>query len=407
MPVPPKPRRTRRRLLLLGAAAAAIAIAAFGILERENNVSALAIEAGDAAVPDVTLVAPKAGPRTRALTLPGDVDAWYQAPIFAQVSGYVKMWYKDYGAHVKTGDLLAVIDTPDLDQQLAQAQAQLKVAQARYELAQVTAKRWKSLAGTQAVSQQEVDVNVANAREAASEVDAARYNVARFQAQETFKRVVAPFDGVVTSRQTDVGNYVNAAGGNASGHGGAATELFSVADLHQMRVFVSVPQDYSGSLRPGLTAKVVLPQFPNQVFDANFATTANSFNTQSRTVLTELIVDNASRKIWPGAFAEVHFTVPSRSGVLVIPEQSLLFRSAGLQVALVRDGRVHLQNVRLGVNLGNTVQVVRGLTAADRLISNPSDGLLEGQEVHVVNVPAQNADNDSEGARPPGQDAGE
>ena len=398
--------RTRRRLLLLGAAVAAVAVVALGILERRHNVSALAIEAGDAAVPDVTLVAPQAGPTTRTLTLPGDVDAWYQAPIFAQVSGYVHMWYKDYGAHVKTGDLLATIDTPDLDQQLSQAQAQMKVAEARYDLAQVTAKRWKSLAGTQAVSQQEVDVNLANAKEAGSEVDAARFNVARFQAQEAFKRVVAPFDGVVTSRQTDVGNYVTAAGGSASGHGGA-TELFSVADLHQMRVFVSVPQDYSGSLRPGMTAKVVLPQFANEVFAADFATTANSFNTQSRTVLTELLVDNTSRRIWPGAFAEVHFTVPSRPGLLVVPEQSLLFRSAGLQVALVRRGRVHLQNVVLGLNLGNTVQIVSGLAAADRLIGNPSDGLLEGEQVHVVDVPAQNANNDREGARPPGQDAGE
>ena len=399
-------RRARRRLLLAGAAAVAIAVAAFGIVERRHDVATLAVEADDSAVPDVTLVSPQAGPPTRSLTLPGDVDAWHQAPIFAQVSGYVKTWYKDYGAQVKAGDLLAVIDTPDLDQQLAQAQAQLKVAQARYELAVVTAKRWKSLAGTQAVSQQEVDVNLAGAKEAASEVDAARFNVARYQAQESFKRVVAPFDGVVTARQTDIGNYVTAAGGNASGRGGA-TELFSVADLHQMRVFVSVPQDDSGSLRPGLTARVVLPQFPHQVFGANFATTANSFNTQSRTVLTELLVDNTDRKIWPGAFAEVHFTVPSRPGLLVVPEQALLFRSAGLQVAIVRDGHVHLQNVTLGLNLGNTVQIAGGLDARDRLIGNPSDGLLEGQEVHVVEVPPPNADDDGEGARPAGQDAGE
>ncbi len=396
--------RTRRRLLALGAAIAAVAIAAFGIVERQHNVSALAITSEQAAIPDVTLVAPKGGPRTRTLTLPGDVNAWYQAPIFAQVSGYVHMWYKDFGAQVKTGDLLATIDTPDLDQQLSQAKAQLQVAQSRYDLAQVTARRWKSLAGTQAVSQQEVDVNVAGAKEAASEVDAARFNVARYEAQEAFKRVVAPFDGVVTSRQTDVGNYVTAAGGNASGHG-AATELFSVADLHKMRIFVSVPQDYSGSLQPGLTATVELPQFPNHTFQARFATTANSFNAQSRTVLTELLVDNPERRVWPGAYAEVRFTVPSQTGILVIPEQSLLFRSAGLQVALVRSGHVHLQNVKLGLNLGDTVQVVSGLDASDRLIGNPSDGLLEGQEVHVVNVPPQNANDDNEGAKPPGQDA--
>ena len=394
--------RARRRLLLGGGLIVAVVVAGLGILQRSRNVEALAITADQSAVPQVTLVSPQQGPATRKLNLPGDVDAWFQAPIFAQVSGYVHMWYKDYGAHVKRGDLLATIDTPDLDQQLAQSRAQLRVAEARYALAKTTAARWKSLAGTQAVSQQEVDVNVANATEAASEVDAARYNVARYEAQSAFKNVVAPFDGVVTSRQTDVGNYVNAGGGNASGRGGA-TELFSVADLHRMRIFVSVPQDYSGSLRAGLTATVEFPQFPNRVFDATIATTANSFNAQSRTVLNELTVDNPQRSIWPGAYAEVHFTVPSRPGLLVIPEQSLLFRSAGLQVALVRQNRVHLQSVRLGLNLGDTVQVVSGLAASDRLIGNPSDGLLEGEEVHVVDVPPQNANDD--GAKPTDQDA--
>ncbi len=392
----------KRRLWLGAGIVVALVVAGLGILERSRNVEALAITADQSSIPDVTLVSPQAGPPTRALNLPGDTDAWFQAPIFAQVSGYVHMWYKDYGAHVKRGDLLATIDTPDLDQQLAQSRAQLKVAEARYALARVTAARWKSLAGTQAVSQQEIDVNVANATEAASEVDAARYNVARYEAQSSFKNVVAPFDGIVTSRQTDVGNYVTAGGGNASGRGGA-TELFSVADLHRMRIFVSVPQDYSGSLHDGLTATVEFPQFPNRTFDAAFATTANSFNAQSRTVLTELTVDNPQRRIWPGAYAEVHFTVPSRPGLLVIPEQSLLFRAAGLQVALVRQNRVHLQSVKLGLNLGDTVQVVSGLASSDRLIGNPSDGLLEGEEVHVVDVPPQNADD--EAAKPAEQDA--
>ena len=398
--------RTRRRLLGLGVAIAAVAVAVFGIIERSENVSALAVEADNATVPDVTTVAPQPGPKTRTLTLPGNVNAWFQAPIFAQVSGYVHMWYKDYGAHVKKGELLATIETPDLDQELSQAKAQLEVSESRLALAKVTAARWKSLAGTQAVSQQEVDVNVANAREAASEVDASRYNVARYQAQESFKNVVAPFDGVVTARQTDVGDYVTAAGGSASGRGGAS-ELFSVADLHRMRVFVSVPQDYSGSLQPNLTATLNLPQFAGRVFKASFATTSNSVDAQTRTVLTELLVDNPDGKIWPGAYAEVHFTVPTQPDILVIPEQSLLFRSAGLQVALVRDGHVHLQNIKLGLNLGNTVQVTGGLTTSDRLIGNPSDGLLEGEAVHVVKVPPQNADDDTEGAKPPGQDASE
>ena len=388
-----KRRRTARRLLwALLAAAAALGIAAWGIIGRQATVDALAVTADDESVPRVTLVSPRQGPRSRSLTLPGDINAWYQAPIYAQVSGYVRAWYQDYGAQVTRGQLLATIDTPDLDQQLQEAQADLDVSKARFELAKVTAARWQKLAGTQAVSEQEVDVNVADAAAQKAEVSAARFHVARFQAQEAFKRVVAPFDGVVTARQTDVGDYVNAAGASASAHGGAS-ELFSVADIHEMRIFVSVPQDYSGYLKPGLTASLTLPQFPDRTFTATFATTANSYNVQSRTVLTELTVPNPDHRIWPGAYAEVHFNVPTDPDILIIPEQSLLFRSEGLQVALVGpDGKVHLQRVKVGLNLGETVQVLGGLKRTDRLIANPSDGLLEGQTVKVANAPAPNAD---------------
>ncbi len=392
-----KPGSTRRRTvkrLVWGslAAAAAVGVAALGIVDRQTTVAALAVVADDQAIPRVTLVSPGDGPKSRTLTLPGDIHAWYQAPIYAQVSGYVRAWYLDYGAQVTRGQLLASIDTPDLDQQLQEAQAQLEVSKARYKLAELTALRWQKLAGTQAVSQQEVDVNVADAAAQKAEVNAARFHVARFEAQEAFKRVVAPFDGIVTSRQTDVGDYVDAGGASAMAHGGAS-ELFSVADVHEMRVFVSVPQDYSGALKPGLTASLTLPQFPDRTFTAIFATTANSYNIQSRTVLTELTVPNPDHKIWPGAYAEVHFTVPTNPNILIIPEQSLLFRSEGLQVALVDAGnKVHLQHVKIGLNLGETVQVLSGLTRNDRLIANPSDGLLEGQQVKVAIAPPSNAD---------------
>ena len=389
---PPRRRRGRRLLWSVLGLAVAIGVAAYGIADRESTVAALAVTADDEAVTRVTLVQPQRGPSSRALTLPGDVNAWYEAPIYAQVSGYIRAWYEDYGAQVKRGQLLASIETPDLDQQLGQAKAQLDVARARYELAKVTAQRWQKLSGTQAVSQQEVDVNVADAAAQKAEVEAARFNVARFQAEEEFKRVVAPFDGVVTSRQTDVGDYVNAAGASASARGNA-TELFSVADLHEMRVYVSVPQDYSGYLKPGLTATMTLPQFPDRVFKADFATTANSYNTQSRTVLTELTVDNPRHEIWPGAYAEVHFKVPTNPDILIVPEQSLLFRSQGLQVALVdAQDRVHLRDIRIGLNFGETVQVLGGLKETDRLIANPSDGLLDGETVKVVHAPAANTD---------------
>ena len=382
--------------MFAGVAAVVLAlVVAWGIIGRRNNIASLKTMSDDESVPKVTLVSPRPGPKSRTLTLPGDVNAWYQAPIFAQVTGYVQAWYTDYGAQVHKGQLLARIDTPDLDQQLQEARSQLEVTQARYALAVVTAQRWQKLSGTQAVSQQEVDVNVADARAQKASVNAAKFNVARYQAQEAFKQVVAPFDGVVTARHTDVGDFVNAAGGDAGRQGGAR-ELFSVADIHEMRVFVSVPQDYSGYLKPGLTATVSLPQFPGRLFHAELATTAQSYNMASRTVLTELTVANPKHEIWPGAYAEVHFQVPTDPGLLMIPEQSLLFRAQGLQVALVdANDKVHLQDVRLGLNLGQTVQVLDGLKPGDRLIANPSDGLLEGQTVTVVHTPPQDSDDEA------------
>ena len=394
----PRPPGQRRRRILFGLVAICIAAAvvAIGLLDRTTNVTSHAVTPRGEAVPKVTLILPKPGPSDRVLTLPGDVYAWYQAPIFAQVSGYVRMWFQDYGAVVKKGDLLADIDTPDLDQELEQARAQLEVAQARYALSRVTAQRWQKLAGTQAVSQQEVDVNVADAAAQKAAVDAAHYNLLRYQAQEGFKRIVAPFDGVVTARDTDVGDYVGSAGGSANTHG-SATELFTVSDLHAVRIFVSVPQDYASYLKPGLSATLTLPQYAHQRFAATLSTTASAFNTSSRTVLTELTVPNPDHLLWPGAFTEVHFTVPTEKGLLVIPEQSLLFRAQGLQVALVgADHRVHLQDVRLGLNLGATVQVVSGLKDTDELIANPSDGLLEGETVDVVHAPAANTNDNNE-----------
>ncbi len=397
------PKRSGRRWLLAGAALlAAGGVAAWGIIGRANTVSDLKDRADDESVPKVTLVSPQRGPSVRAVTLPGQTQAWYQAPIFAQVTGYVQAWYKDYGADVRKGELLATIATPNLDQELEQARAQLQVVKGKYALAQVTAARWQKLAGTQAVSQQTVDVNNADAKAAQSEVQAAQFNVGRFEAQAAFKQVVAPFDGVVTSRSTDTGNFVNAAGGNAGQQGGTQ-ELFSVADVHEIRVFVSVPQDYSGFIKPGLAATMTMPQFPDRTFKADVATTAKSFNSASRTVVTELTLPNPKEEIWPGAYADVRFEIPTDPNILIIPQQALLFRAQGLQVALVQDGKVHLQNVKLGLNLGETVQVVHGLQLSDELVANPSSGLLEGQAVDVVHAPPQNSDNERQADNSPGR----
>lgn len=383
---PAPPGRSPRRGSLFGIVlvGAAMVLAVIGILSRQAAVAALADRADDAAIPRVEIVSPEAGPPRRALTLPGNINAWYQAPIYAQVAGYVKSWSKDYGAQVKAGERLAVIDSPTIDAQFAAAKANLAVAEARDKLAQVTARRYQALSGTQAVSQQEIDIQVANAAVQHSLVEAAQHDVARYQAQVGFEQVVAPFDGVVTARLTDIGDYVNAAGGDVNARG-AASELFSVADIHEMRLFVSLPQDYSDILKPGLTATFTLPNAPERHENATFLTSANAVNPQTRTIVTELVIDNKDRRFWPGTYASVHFEVPSNPDILILPEQALLFRAQGLQVALLDGhGRVHLQNVTLGLNLGNTVQVLAGLKKTDRVINNPSLGLLEGEAVKVV-----------------------
>ena len=376
--------KSRIGLIALIAVFLAVILAAWGLWDRHSHLADLRTATTEDAVPDVQLISPTRGPASRSLNLPGTINAWYAAPIYAQVSGYVQMWFKDYGASVQKGTLLATIDAPSLDEQFETAKANLAVAQARYNLAKVTAHRYSALSGTQAVAQQEVDVQVATATAQKSEVEAAQHEVARYQAMEAFKNVVAPFDGVVTARNTDVGSYVSAAGGDVHSSGGSS-ELFSVSDIHKLRIYVSVPQDYSSVLKPGLTASLTLSQFPGRTFPAQFLTTANAFNPQTRTVVTELTVDNPNHMIWPGTYTDVHFKIPSDPDILIVPEQALLFRDQGMQVALVRpDGTVHLQDVKLGLNLGQTVQVVAGLKPTDRFINDPSAGLLEGEHVHVV-----------------------
>ena len=355
-----------------------------GIVEREHALGKLRNVAKAQSIEAVQIIAPTPGPTRRPLVLPGTVSAWYQAPIFAQVSGYVHAWYVDYGAAVKAGQLLATIDTPSLDAQYSAAQADLRVAQANYRLAVITAKRWLALEGTVAVSQQEVDVQVAGAEARKAELEAAEQNVARYAALEAFKRVVAPFDGVVTARLTDVGSYVNAAGGDVSVRG-PSTELFTVADMHELRVFVSVPQDYADQLAPGLTALIHLPSQPGNLIEAKYLTTARAFSTNTRTAVTELTVDNSKHALWPGTYVDVTLQVPSDPNVLTMPEEALIFRAAGTQVAVVdANNRVHLRDITLGQNLGQTVQVTSGLSPSDKLVNNPPAGLLDGETVQPV-----------------------
>ena len=374
--------RTKLILSLILLAAAALVIG--GIAERQRTLKGLMRTAEAQAELPVEVISPRPVPASRSLTLPGTARAWYEAPIFAQVAGYVTSWNEDYGATVKAGQVLATIDSPGLDAQYAAAKARLGIAQANYQLATVTAARWQALAGTPAVSKQEVDVQVAGAAARKAELESAQQDAARFAALEGFKRVVAPFDGVVTARLTDIGSYVNAAGGDSGARSGS-TELFSVADVHEIRVFVAVPQDYAASLKPGLTATLHLPSQPGRAIAANFLTTARAFNPETRTAVTELTVENSDHAIWPGSYVDVEFQIPAATGVMIVPEQALIFRAAGIQVAIVdAQQRVHLRSVTLGENLGETVQITSGLSAADRLVNNPSAGLLEGAHVRPV-----------------------
>jgi membrane fusion protein (multidrug efflux system) len=378
------PSRTRPKVTAVVAALVLACLVGYGIVERHHNVTDLQSVANEESVPPVQVISPQPGPASRSVTLPGNIKAWYTAPIYAQVSGYVKKWSVDYGAYVKAGTVLATIDAPTVDEQYESAKADLTVAQTKSELADVTAKRWRALEGTEAVAQEDVDVKVADAASKKAMVVAAQHQVARFGALEQFKSIVAPFDGIVTSRDTDVGNYVNAAGGDVSSRG-SADELFSVADIHEMRVFVGVPQDYADMLKPGLQATFTLPQYPGREFKAKLLTTANAFDPQTRTVVAELVADNADHLIWPGNYATVQFQVPSDKSVLVVPEQALLFRDQGMQLAVVdADDKVHLKDVKLGLNLGQKVQILSGLEPTDRVIASPSAGILEGEKVQIV-----------------------
>jgi RND family efflux transporter MFP subunit len=374
----------RRRTLIIIAAIVVVGLLGYGLLARHRRLTALERLAVEQSILPVEIISPTAGAATRSVSLPGTVRAWYEAPIFAQVSGYVRNWFEDYGANVKAGQLLATIDTPGLDADYAAAKARLHVAQTKYKLAATTAARWQALAGTPAVSKQSVDVETAGAEAAKAEVEAAEQDLARYAALEAFKRVVAPFDGVVTARLTDVGSYVNAGGGEANARD-RSTELFSVADVHELRVFVAVPQDYADRMGSDPAATIHLPSQPDKPIQAKFLTTARAFNSDTRTAVTELTVENPGQKLWPGTFVDVVFQVPSNPAVPTMPEQALIFRAAGPQVAIVdSQNHVHLRRVALGQNLGETIQVISGLSLQDRFVNNPPAGLLEGQVVRAV-----------------------
>jgi RND family efflux transporter MFP subunit len=338
----------------------------------------------DHSIQRVSVISPTLLPPEETITLPGNIQAWYEAQIYAQVSGYVKMWYKDYGALVKKGDVLAEINAPALDAQYAQAKADLETERAKNVLAELTAKRYVAMRQHHAVSEQAISVQVQEAKAQAARVKAAEQNVKNFEALIQFKTIVAPYDGVVTVRNINVGNYVNR-DSSSEGGAGAIRDLFTVADVSKMRLFVSVPEAFGPFLQPGLTADVTVPQLPNRHFTATFLTVARGFDVSTRTAITIFTIDNEDGALWPGSYATVHITAPVDKNILTIPTTSLIFQEHGAQVAMVSEGdRVHFKSIAMNRVLDNAIEVTEGISVSDHIINNPSAALLEGDKVVIV-----------------------
>ncbi len=379
-------RNIRRFALIL--LVLALVLGGWGIVSRVLARSELSKEAADDAVQTVVTVTANRTDSGEDLVLPGTVQALVEAPIYARTSGYVKMWYTDIGSRVKKGQLLADLETPEVDQQLTQSQADLATAEANANLSSSTNKRWQGLLATQSVSKQDADEKAGDAAAKKAAVASAKANVARLRDLESFKRVVAPFDGVVTARNTDIGSLINA--GQSAG-----SELFRVADTHKLRIFVQVPETFAASAKPGLEAELHFPEQAEKHYVAQIVRTSNALDPTLRTLQAELSLDNADNDVFPGAYAEVHFKMPGNAAALRLPANTVLFRAAGLQVATVDpDHHIKLKSIVQGRDFGDTIEVRSGLAANDTVVVNPSDSITDGMPVKIK-------------AQPPEQDKGQ
>lgn len=359
----------------------AIVLIVWGIVSRVSARNALSRETAIAAAPTVVTVKPTVAPASEGLVLPGTVQAYYEAPIYARTNGYLRAWYTDIGTPVKKGQLLAQIDTPEVDQQLSQAQADLATAEANYQFARITDVRWQGLLATESVSKQDADQRAGDAAAKKAAVQSAAANVARLRDMESFKRVVAPFDGVVTQRNTDIGALINAGQGP-----GAA--LFRVADTHRLRIYVSLPQPYASAVRPGMSAALIFTEDPGKEYPAQVAFTAQALDPAARTLQVQLQVDNPRHELFPGAYAQVRFDLRGGSAALRLPANTVLFRAQGLLVAAVgSDHRVRLKHIAQGRDFGSSIEVLSGIDAADDIVINPPDSITDGALVRVVARP--------------------
>jgi RND family efflux transporter MFP subunit len=383
--------RGKALLLVFCLVAAATVVAILGIVPRVRARTTLQQQTDSLSAPDVLVDKPQAGRVAQDVVLPGNIQAFTDAPIYARTSGYLKSWVFDIGAHVKKGQRLAVIESPEIDQQLAQAQADLATAEANAKYAQTQSARYRELLNEDAVSKQDTDNYQAQASSTNNQVHAAAANVRRINQLTSFENVSAPFDGVITARNVDVGTLIDA---------GAAKELFHLATDDVLRVYVNVPQIYSLACVPGVTAGITLTEYPGRVFAGKIVRTSNNIDPTSRTLLVEVDVDNRKHELFPGAYAQVHFKLNGAAGALILPVSTLIFRAEGLRVGVVEGETAKLVPITIGRDDGKTVEVTNGLHASDLVIQNPPDSLIDGETVRVVQPERENGQAADGGARP-------
>ena len=377
--VPQKSSRGRRAAVLLIAAIVVGLLVASGIVPRLRSRRALAAETNELAEPTVLVIQPKRGAPSQEIVLPGNIQAFVDSPIYARTNGYLKRWYFDIGSHIKQGQLMAEIESPEVDQQLSQAQADLGTATANLHLSQITADRFSDLIKQDAVSQQDTDNAVSDLASRNTAVKSAQANVDRLKQLVSFEKVYAPFDGVVTARNTDIGQLIDSGAG-----GGQARSLFQVASINKLRVFISVPQIYSQAAVPGITADLTFAEFPGRRFQGKLVRTSRSIDPTARTLNVEVDVDNSKGELLPGAYTEVHLRLKNSISTMTIPVSALLFRREGLLVAVAKaDNTAGLQPITLGRDFGDFVEITTGLTGQERIISNPPDSIIDGERLSV------------------------
>jgi RND family efflux transporter MFP subunit len=387
---PPATSKKGIALFLVVVLILAVILAVTGILPRIHAEKKLADDTNSMAIPQVQVIAPKQGAPAQEIVLPGNIQAYRDAPIYARTDGYLKQWFVDIGGRVKKGQLLAVIDSPEVDQQLQQARADLATAQSNLQIAQTTANRYTDLLKTKSVSEQDQETFAADAQGRQTMVHSAQANVNRLEQLQSFEKVTAPFDGVLTARNTDNGQLINA-GNSSTGStlpgatSGNGRELFHIASIDTLRVFVNVPQIYSRDAKPSTVVDLTLPQFPGRKFSGKLVRNANAIDLATRTLLVEVDVNNSSGELLPGSYAEVHLKLETSTPTVVLPVSALIFRTAGLQAATLVDGnRARLVPIVTGRDFGTEVEIVTGLTAQEKVIDSPPDSLVTGEQVNVV-----------------------